>query len=286
MSRHFLISQFISQKPEDDWLHIENDCLLLANPKLLEELKAANRGIAVPFESRARAIPVLVHIKDRLSAGKLSATLAKAAALHPQLLDMDIWAAAATLQPDLFTPLPTMLDKSWAYPSEPRLPDEQKGFVPLEWQWANSQRFSAVFDAAALGQFLGGADPHNQQFRRSPGFVNPTSGLDVRSLEWRLNHQGDGNLPQIEVQTQQSAWVTVANLHMHSKQMRPIETNLPYWQRLVDIANQRRQSSPSLALDLIVNAVVDQPKQAPRLLADLAYNRVFATRSTKKVPDG
>jgi hypothetical protein len=282
MSRHFHIAQFIASQPDGDWLHIENDCLPLVTPSVIEELVAHNKGIAVPFESRARAIPVLVHIENKSSMAKLTELLLAVSVERPGLLDMDIWAAAAASSPDLFTPLPTMPNEHWAHAVPPALPPEQSELVPANWQWKNAGKFSVIFDAAALGQFLAGPDPHNHQFRRTPSFVNPTSWLDVQALTWRLGVSADSHLPSLQVRSGKGDWVGVANLHMHSKKMRPVIEESNFWPPLIEIANQKRAATPSIAFDLIVNEIVDQPKQAPRMLADIAYTWLTSLSSSRK----
>lgn len=278
MSRHFLMAEFIKDMADTDWLHFENDCLSLITPKILQQIKDANEGVAVPFESKARAIPVVVHIKNKASATRLASLLLKTSIAHPDLLDMDVWAAAAASMPDLFTPLPTLLNQTWAHPCAPPLPAESHDFVPADWQWTNSPKFSALFDAAALGQFLAGPDPHNQGFKRTPGFVNPTSWLKVDHLAWRLKLNNETDLPRIEVQFKESPWVELANLHMHSKKMHALSTDSKFWNDLIDTANKHHVVSSSFAYDLIGNSIFDQPRQAPRMLADLAYNWIHRTR--------
>ena len=279
LSRHFYLAQLSDQLGDDDWLHVENDCLSLITPQVLREMQSANVGIAVPFESRGRAIPVVVHAKNKMAFNDLCQELLSASQKYPRLLDMDVWAAAAANRPSLFTPLPTMPNADWAIEPPPALPSEQKEFVPADWQWKESPRFSAIFDAAALGQLIGGQDPHNQQFQRRPGHRHESSWLNVRALEWRVTTDAATGLPQIQVRLNDSAWVTLANLHMHCKQIPDLEKQRRKWDRLIEGVNGESTLGATFAWDLLLNEIRSDPRKAPRLMADLIYSKATEAKS-------
>ena len=94
------------------------------------------------------------------------------------------------------------------------------GHVP-----ADPSRYSAhfdalnyIFDGAALGQYFGGVDPRNAP-PPSNGFVNPSTVFDTRLLNPHMISDNEGRkIPVVETA---SGIVRVANLHMHSKDLRP-----------------------------------------------------------------
>jgi hypothetical protein len=282
LSRHFLISQLANRVADQDWLHFENDCLSFITPQILTEIRATNVGVAVPFESRARAIPVVVHVKSASVFNQLTKELLVASNQEPLLLDMDIWAVAAANNPSLFTPLPTILDKTWVVRPSPELPREQKELVPADWQWKEAKNFSVIFDAAALGQFVAGCDPHNQHFLRAPGHVHQTAWLDVQALNWRLSLGYHDALPKLEIQTANSPWVGVANLHMHNKKIPDLFTQGEQWQQLISAANGQTPRSVSFAWDLLISEIRSEPKKGPRLISDLIYHKTVAAQTTKR----
>ena len=82
--------------------------------------------------------------------------------------------------------------------------------------WRNFDVLGTVFDAAALGQFLGGVDPRNDP-RSSAGFVNESCLFDPRLVKPRMIADSENRkVPVIETS---SGIHKVANLHVHSKRL-------------------------------------------------------------------
>jgi hypothetical protein len=76
--------------------------------------------------------------------------------------------------------------------------------------------FNAIFDAAAIGQFLGGIDPIHKN--NAPGFINESCLFNPSLLkyEWRLDEQGRSVLYAL---FNERAY-RIINLHVHSKRLR------------------------------------------------------------------
>ena len=84
--------------------------------------------------------------------------------------------------------------------------------------WQHFEALHMIFDAAALGQYLGGIDPRNAP-GPSVGFVNESCIFDPRILRPRMTSDGDGRrVPVVETV---SGLHRVANLHIHSKNPAP-----------------------------------------------------------------
>jgi len=80
-------------------------------------------------------------------------------------------------------------------------------------------RFGCIFDAAAIGQHLGGIDMRNVDSTSSSiGFVNESCLFDTSKMkfEWHRNLQGR-NVPWCIYD--ESIYYPIANLHVHSKQL-------------------------------------------------------------------
>ncbi|MDE3045932.1 MAG: hypothetical protein KGJ02_04740 [Verrucomicrobiota bacterium] len=75
--------------------------------------------------------------------------------------------------------------------------------------------FQAVFDAAAIGQYLGGIDPRNGE--SVPGFVNESTLFNVADFqyEWIADEKGR-KVPHMIYQGQK---IKINNLHIHSKRL-------------------------------------------------------------------
>lgn len=203
-------------------LHLENDVLLYTGLDTLEpKLTALYPGVAATFDNDARCIPGFVFVPR---VGVLSAFVHFVVAVMEN---------ARTLPPEQ-RPAPTdmMLMAIWRR-SRPRAEMDSLPVVPHDYPAAlrsiggdvaadpavYSRHFAElgmVFDAAALGQYLGGVDPRNQA-GPSRGFVNEDCLFDPRLLKPRMV-TGDDGLRRPVIETASGIW-PVANLHMHSKDM-------------------------------------------------------------------
>ena len=87
----------------------------------------------------------------------------------------------------------------------------ERAFVSHGWS-----RFGGyIFDAAAIGQFIGGVDPHNCP-NNTRGFINETCVIkynDEGTILWR---NCDGFLKPF-LQTREAREIPIFNLHIHSK---------------------------------------------------------------------
>ena len=87
-----------------------------------------------------------------------------------------------------------------------------------------------IFDANALGQYLGGVDPRNVRGRLTLGFVNETAVYRLSRYRYRLIPDEQGRrIPHLC--DGEKSW-PVANLHVHSKNLaafrsRPVRVTVP-----------------------------------------------------------
>lgn len=84
---------------------------------------------------------------------------------------------------------------------------------------------SMIFDAAAIGQYLGGVDPRNKN-GDTRGFINETCVIDYSnySFIWIYDTATTLYLPYIKVDND---YVPIANLHIHSKQLHKFLSSFP-----------------------------------------------------------
>jgi len=89
------------------------------------------------------------------------------------------------------------------------------------------ETFGAVFDACALGQYLGGIDPRNSDASSTIGFVNETAEFSAADLEFRW-HERDGlRLPSCRWRDEAGdSWTPIVNLHIHSKALHRYSSRL------------------------------------------------------------
>jgi hypothetical protein len=82
--------------------------------------------------------------------------------------------------------------------------------------------FKGIFDAAAIGQYLGGIDPRNgknfQGFKREHSYLD----LDNCQFEWNEDHLGK----KIPVMIIDGDKIPIYNLHVHCKNLRAFRSDL------------------------------------------------------------
>jgi hypothetical protein len=120
-----------------------------------------------------------------------------------------------------FTPLPVV-------PNDYPLPFASRaGHHPKDSSvfWNGYEQFRSIFDAAALGQYLGGVDPHNSQNKTTVGFVNESAVYSADSFEfsWKTT---DGNLLCPFAKLNDTS-IPINNLHIHSKNLEPFRSDRP-----------------------------------------------------------
>jgi hypothetical protein len=93
----------------------------------------------------------------------------------------------------------------------------------------NFNDFYCVFDAAAMGQYLGGIDPRNQP-GDTRGFVNETCVIKYNNNKFFWIREGNLFAPYILIDTR---IIKIVNLHIHSKQLNRFMTNKPKEELLI-----------------------------------------------------
>ena len=81
----------------------------------------------------------------------------------------------------------------------------------------NYSLFKGIFDAAAIGQYLGGVDPRNKR-NDSRGFVNETCKVDYSKYEYKWIRQEKDSIyiPHVKIEEE---YIPIFNLHIHSKRL-------------------------------------------------------------------
>ena len=79
----------------------------------------------------------------------------------------------------------------------------------------NYTRFNSVFDAAAMGQYLGGVDPQNIS-GDSSGFVNETCEIKYDRYKFKWIQKGEYSFPYMSIDNK---LIAINNLHIHCKRV-------------------------------------------------------------------
>ena len=93
-------------------------------------------------------------------------------------------------------------------------------------------KFNCIFDAAAIGQYLGGIDPRNQ-IGDTRGFINETCFIKYNNYTffWIINENGLYQ-PHIFINNN---YIKIINLHIHSKNLNKFFGNNPKETKLIKI---------------------------------------------------
>jgi hypothetical protein len=233
--RFFFLASLAERLTLEHVVHLENDVMLYADlDSLKPKLAGLYDGIAVPFDRDDRCIPSFMYCRHSQALSDLCQFIVDRlrAQPDPRLNDMVLLAEAQRrLSPKGLGALPVLppfhsaplVNQSGVRASEPALFTQ------------NALQLEIVFDAAAIGQYLGGPDPRNFQAKRrrwyhvfkkrkkppvrwpGPGFVNPDCLYSpaLYSYEWRL----DAASRLVPYMLQDQASIPIANLHIHSKNL-------------------------------------------------------------------
>jgi hypothetical protein len=176
-------------------IHIENDILVY---KDLSELNLQNHNkILLTMDSKTRCIPGIMYIPNP---DILEECLNN---FKDNLNDMENWGLCYNERPDLVDTFPIFPTDN----SRPELTSVTKNF----------DKFNCIFDAAAIGQYLGGVDPRNKRGDTS-GFVNETCLINYSkyNIIWKSHPKYNTLVPHLLVG---SNIIPIINLHIHSKNL-------------------------------------------------------------------
>lgn len=195
--------------------HLEHDNMLYANlEELLPIFTSQYKGLAATMDNEERCIPGFVYISNTHIMNRLATYFADKAG-HNQS-DMQILASFKDdFGKDSVDHLP-IICAEYVNQHPMRSPDNHVAKDPVSY-CRNIDRFQSIFDAAALGQYLGGIDPRNGHSQ--PGYINPSCLFNpsLLSYEWMTDIEGR-NVPFAVYDNKK---FRINNLHIHSKNLRP-----------------------------------------------------------------
>lgn len=193
-ARFFYIYECMKKYNIEDVVHLENDVLVYYNCDCLKD-KLEQDKLYIPFDSFERNIASIVYIPNHL----LFKTI---------LDDYDLG------QNDMFnfSRIRKNINHIENFPIfiTDHLQNEEYKYVTK-----NFDRFGYVFDAAAIGQYLGGVDPRNAS-HDTIGFVNETCIVKYDAYKFVWNLVDNIARPIIIVNNES---YPIFNLHIHCKNL-------------------------------------------------------------------
>lgn len=193
--RFFYIYEFMRKFNVNDVIHLENDVLIYYNCDEIMS-KFDKRFIYIPFDTLNRNIASIIYIPT--------------ADIFKNILDnydndvSDMYAFNfIQKKTDLIQNLPIFIYDNIVIPD-------------IAFVSQNYNNFKFIFDAAAIGQFLGGVDPQNIQ-GDTCGFVNETCIIKYNNYEFFWIIINGIKKPFIKINEQM---IPIFNLHIHCKNLK------------------------------------------------------------------
>ena len=193
--RFFYLYEFMRKYNIQDVIHLENDVLLYHHCNEIKPL--FNREfLYLPFDTFQRNIASVMYIPN--------ADVFKKILDHYNftLNDMENFAIIKK-QTRLIENLPI-------FPKLEKETNEEIQFVT-----SNFELFQMIFDAAAMGQYLGGVDPRNDP-GNTVGFINETCIIKYNHYSILWEKKEEINRPYLLVEDQK---IPIFNLHIHCKNL-------------------------------------------------------------------
>ena len=222
--RFFYLYDFMSQYSVQNLIHLENDNMLYADVgKLLPSFKKLKTEIGAPFEWKLRCIPSFVFMKDAAALQHLIQhilyELEHYTGKEPDVEVNDMCTLSSfgnKFGSKFMTRLPILMPEYSQHYQRREIPFVD-GRTSLEFISENYKAFDGyIFDAAALGIFIGGYDPRNVAVPQI-GIIHSKSLFDPSKFYffWDKNENGK-KVPYFKFKGKK---YKIINLHFHSKNL-------------------------------------------------------------------
>ena len=196
--RFFYIYSLMEKYNLSNCVHIENDVLLYYNIDLLEN-KLNKNYLYIPFDSYTRNIASIMYIPNSQIFKNILDNY------DVKKNDMENF-SNIKCKTNLIQNLPIFSNKY--------INNEEEAFV-----CENYDVFNIIFDAASMGQYLGGVDPRNIQ-GDTTGFVNETCVIKYNKYNFIWETHESVKKPFLEFEhNHMIIKIPIFNLHIHSKNL-------------------------------------------------------------------
>jgi hypothetical protein len=203
--RLFYIYSYIKQNNLEHCIHIENDVLTYIDFEDIKENFKENKVYAT-FDCNTRVIPGIIYIPNYQSFELILNTY------NFNINDME---NLAKCNESIILPLPIF----------PIINGNTVKFNKLYFD------FNMIFDAAAIGQYLGGVDPRNIP-GDTKGFVNETCVIKYNKYKFEWIKINNLYVPHLVIGITK---YRICNLHIHSKNLINFIANNPIQNYLIII---------------------------------------------------
>ena len=192
--RFTALYEYMKQHNINNIIHIENDVLIYKN---IDTINFHNMNkLLLTMDSKNRCIPGLMYIPT-------NEVLKKCLDLfNPSLNDMQNFSNCYYTLSECIDTLPIFIE------------DNKNDITKMITK--NFKYYDSIFDAAAIGQYLGGIDPRNKS-GDTRGFINETCVIDYSKYTFIWKTENDKKFPYIVVNNNE---YPIVNLHIHCKDLK------------------------------------------------------------------
>lgn len=193
--RFFYIYEFMSKFNITDVIHLENDVLIYYNCNTILDL-FDKKYMYIPFDTYKRNIASIVYIPS--------------CEVYKQILDNYDFG-----KNDMEN-FSTIKQKTSLIQNLPIFINYNSNNNEVNFVTHNFDKFKYIFDAAAIGQFLGGIDPKNNS-DNTIGFVNETCIIKYNNFNFTWNIVDGVKKPFLNIKNHV---IPIFNLHIHCKNLK------------------------------------------------------------------
>lgn len=186
-NRFFYLYDYIKKNNIKNCFHIENDVMIYTD---LKNYMPNDNKVYVAMDSKNRCIPGIVFISSYKELEPLIKNY------NNSRNDMHNLALFYNGNKDICDTFPII--------------KKNKNFNESEFLFKNYEKFNAVFDTAAIGQYIGGC--HYGTI--IPGFINETCLVKYNNYKFYWIMINNNYVPHIEIENEM---IPVVNLHIHRK---------------------------------------------------------------------
>ena len=192
--RFTVLYEYMKQYNIKNIIHIENDVLIYKN---IDTMNFHNMSkLLLTMDSQNRCIPGLMFIPNDEILKKCLDNF------NPSLNDMENFSICYYKLNEYIDTLPIFLE------------DNKNDITKMVTK--NFKYYESIFDAAAIGQYLGGIDPRNKA-GDTKGFINETCIIDYSKYTFIWKNDNGKKIPYIIVNCNE---YPIVNLHIHCKDLK------------------------------------------------------------------
>jgi len=192
--RFLAIYEYMKKYNINNIVHVENDVLIYTN---IDSVKFhSTNKLLLTMDSKNRCIPGIMYIPNYIILKRCIDSF------NPNLNDMQNFSLCFYKYTNYIDSLPIFIENNDN--------DISKMIT------ANYKYYNAIFDAAAIGQYLGGIDPRNKE-GDTTGFINETCIFNYSKYNFTWKNINNKKIPFLIIENQE---IPIINLHIHSKDLK------------------------------------------------------------------